>query len=113
MRFLLKYNFFRGMSYEALAPGQREGDARFHSGGELTPGDFDALVRLGVGPQCFSGALHAFQDAHEVLFERVRVEQQRRRNQIPVLIFGSDPSSRKPFRPGLRVSTETTWEPVI
>jgi hypothetical protein len=49
---------------------------------DLTPGDFDAFVRLGVRPQLFARLLHPLRHACEVGFEKIKVEQQRGRRDL-------------------------------
>ena len=52
---------------------------------DLTAGDFDALVRLGMRAKLLAGLFHRLRHARKVGFQKIGIEQQRGRGD---LIFG-------------------------
>ena len=52
------------------------------AGGDLTPGDLRALVRLGVRPKAAAGRLGMLRHRPQVGFEPVQIDQQGRRGQV-------------------------------
>ena len=49
---------------------------------DLAPRDLDALVRFGVRTKLLAGLLHAPRHARQVRFEKIEIEQQRRRRDL-------------------------------